>query len=65
LAIVRRAILAAPAATRARAKLRSDEPLDGHERAAFEDFGVSLAKLEQLQQRDFEDCFARWTGCPS
>jgi pyruvate,orthophosphate dikinase len=64
LAIVRRAILAAPAATRARAKLRSGEPLDGQERAAFEDFGVALAKLERLQRVDFEGLFRAMDGLP-
>ena len=65
LAIVRSAILAAPAATRARAKLRGGEPLEGHERAAFEDFGVALAKLERCSNATSRGCFARWTGCPS
>src|SRR6185436_7726682 len=54
LEIVRGAILVANQATRAKAKAASGEALKADEQEAVATFDVAMAKLEQLQQGDFE-----------
>jgi pyruvate,orthophosphate dikinase len=62
--IVRDAILVAATATRAKAKRDAGEsPSDG-ERADIERFDAAMAKLEVLQQGDFEGIFRAMDGLP-
>jgi pyruvate,orthophosphate dikinase len=62
LQIVRDAILVAFQATRAKAKAESDRTAD--ERAAVERFDGAVAKLERLQQGDFEGILRAMDGLP-
>ena len=64
LAIVRSAILVAHAATRAKAKLAAGEKLTMEEKASVKRFDTAMAKLEALQQGDFEGILAAMTGLP-
>jgi pyruvate,orthophosphate dikinase len=64
LEIVRGAILVANAATRAKAKAAAGEALDAEERAVVKTFDAAMAKLEALQQRDFEGIFQAMDGLP-
>jgi pyruvate,orthophosphate dikinase len=64
LEIVRGAILVANAATRAKAKQASGDELDADERDAIATFDAAMAKLEQLQQGDFEGIFKAMDGLP-
>jgi pyruvate,orthophosphate dikinase len=64
LEIVRDAILVASIATRAKAKTAAGEVLDPDERAAVERFDAAMAKLEVLQQGDFEGIFRAMDGLP-
>ena len=64
LEIVRGAILVANVATRAKAKATAGGPLDGDERHAVATFDAALAKLEILQQGDFEGIFKAMDGLP-
>jgi pyruvate,orthophosphate dikinase len=62
--IVRGAILVANAATRAKARLAAREEIDADERATIERFDAEMAKLERLQQGDFEGIFRAMDGLP-
>jgi pyruvate,orthophosphate dikinase len=64
LEIVRGAILVANAATRAKARAAAGEELDTEEREAVETFDAAMAKLERLQQGDFEGIFQAMDGLP-
>jgi pyruvate,orthophosphate dikinase len=64
LEIVRGAILVAARATRAKAKTAAGETVGGDERAAVETFDAAMAKLEVLQQGDFEGIFRAMDGLP-
>ena len=64
LEIVRGAILVAFAATRAKAKAAAGESLGADERAAIDTFDAAMAKLESLQQGDFEGIFRAMDGLP-
>ena len=64
LAIVRSAILVANAATRAKAKLAAGGALNTEEKAAVRQFDAAMAKLEVLQQGDFEGILAAMSGLP-
>ncbi len=64
LEIVRDAILVANAATRAKAKIAAGEPVDAEETATIERFDSAMAKLEVLQQGDFEGIFRAMDGLP-
>ncbi len=64
LEIVRDAILVANVATRAKAKAASGETLDEDEAAAVARFDTAMAKLEVLQQGDFEGIFKAMDGLP-
>ena len=64
LEIVRDAILNAAVAMRARAKAESGEVLDAAETASIEIFEDAMAKLEVLQQGDFEGIFKAMDGLP-
>ncbi|HET9680528.1 MAG TPA: putative PEP-binding protein, partial [Candidatus Limnocylindrales bacterium] len=64
LEIVRGAILVANAATRAKAKHAAGEALDDDERGAIATFDAAMAKLERLQQGDFEGIFKAMDGLP-
>ena len=64
LAIVRSAILVANAATRAKAKLAAGGALNTEEKAAVRQFDAAMAKLEVLQQGDFECILAAMSGLP-
>jgi pyruvate,orthophosphate dikinase len=64
LEIVRAAILVANVATRAKAKLAAKQELDADEKAAVAQFDDAMAKLEKLQQGDFEGILAAMTGLP-
>jgi pyruvate,orthophosphate dikinase len=64
LEIVRSAILVANVATRAKAKLAAKEELTADEKAAVKQFDEAMAKLEKLQQGDFEGILAAMTGLP-
>ena len=64
LEIVRSAILVANVATRAKAKLAAGQPLNAEEKAAVKHFDTAMAKLEALQQGDFEGILAAMTGLP-
>ena len=62
--IVRDAILVAATATRAKAKRDTGDTPSESERADIERFDAALAKLEILQQGDFEGIFRAMDGLP-
>src|SRR5664280_1410828 len=64
LEIVRSAILVANVATRAKAKLAAGDKLTTEEKAAVKQFDAAMAKLEVLQQGDFEGILAAMSGLP-
>jgi pyruvate, orthophosphate dikinase len=64
LEIVRGAILVANAATRAKAKTAIGEGLTADEAEAVATFDAAMAKLEKLQQGDFEGILAAMSGLP-
>ncbi|HSL97070.1 MAG TPA: pyruvate, phosphate dikinase [Candidatus Deferrimicrobiaceae bacterium] len=64
LEIVRGAILVAAEATRAKARLAAGETLAADERAVVDEFDAAMAKLETLQQGDFEGIFRAMDGLP-
>jgi pyruvate,orthophosphate dikinase len=64
LAIVRSAILVANVATRAKAKLDAAQKLDAEEKKAVATFDAAMAKLEALQQGDFEGILTAMSGLP-
>jgi pyruvate,orthophosphate dikinase len=64
LEIVRGAILVANVATRAKAKTAAGEKLTAEEKAAVKTFDAAMAKLEVLQQGDFEGILTAMTGLP-
>jgi pyruvate,orthophosphate dikinase len=64
LEIVRGAILVANAATRAKAKAAGGGSLTPDETEAVNTFDVAMAKLEVLQQGDFEGIFRAMDGLP-
>ncbi len=64
LEIVRGAILVANAATRAKAKTAAHETLSADEAEAVATFDAAMAKLEVLQQGDFEGILAAMSGLP-
>ncbi|MBF6605484.1 MAG: pyruvate, phosphate dikinase [Chloroflexi bacterium] len=64
LEIVRSAILVANQATRSKAKAAAGEALDADEADAVARFDTAMAKLEVLQQGDFEGIFRAMDGLP-
>jgi pyruvate,orthophosphate dikinase len=64
LEIVRGAILVSGVATRAKAKLGAGESLNDDEREAVTTFDAAMAKLEVLQQGDFEGIFKAMDSLP-
>jgi pyruvate,orthophosphate dikinase len=64
LEIVRGAILVAHQATRAKAKAASGGQLSADESEAVATFDAAMAKLEALQQGDFEGIFEAMDGLP-
>ncbi len=64
LEIVRGAILVAMKATRAKAKAAAGEILSSDEQDAVTTFDAAMAKLEVLQQGDFEGIFEAMDGLP-
>jgi pyruvate,orthophosphate dikinase len=64
LEIVRSAILVANVATRAKAKTAAGQALTTEEKAAVKQFDAAMAKLEVLQQGDFEGILAAMSGLP-
>jgi len=64
LPIVQSAILVASVATRAKAKAAAGEALNADEQAAVAQFDEAMAKLEVLQQGDFEGIFKAMDGLP-
>ncbi len=64
LEIVRGAILVAMRATRAKAKAAAGEPLSADEQEVVATFDAAMAKLEVLQQGDFEGIFEAMDGLP-
>ncbi|HEU5205319.1 MAG TPA: pyruvate, phosphate dikinase [Candidatus Limnocylindrales bacterium] len=64
LEIVRGAILVANEATRAKAKAAAGEQLSADEQDAIATFDAAMAKLEVLQQGDFEGIFEAMDGLP-
>ncbi len=64
LEIVRGAILVANVATRAKAKAAAGDTLDADEAEAVATFDAAMAKLETLQQGDFEGIFTAMDGLP-
>jgi pyruvate, orthophosphate dikinase len=64
LEIVRGAILVANQATRAKAKAAAGETLTDEERETVAEFDAAMAKLEILQQGDFEGIFRAMDGLP-
>jgi pyruvate,orthophosphate dikinase len=64
LEIVRGAILVANVATRAKAKRAGGATLDADDAAAVATFDAAMAKLEVLQQGDFEGIFRAMDGLP-
>jgi len=64
LEIVRDAILVANAATRAKAKAATGASLDHDEAADVARFDAAMAKLEVLQEGDFEGIFRAMDGLP-
>ncbi|MGA3030164.1 MAG: pyruvate, phosphate dikinase [Candidatus Limnocylindrales bacterium] len=64
LEIVRAAILVANVATRAKGKTAAGQPLTSEEKTAVKQFDAAMAKLEALQQGDFEGILAAMSGLP-
>ena len=64
LEIVRGAILVAAAATRGKEKAAAGEAPTADEAAAIRTFDAAMAKLEKLQQGDFEGILAAMSGLP-
>jgi len=64
LEIVRGAILVANVATRAKAKAAAEGELDADERESIATFDAAMAKLEVLQQGDFEGIFKAMDSLP-
>jgi pyruvate, orthophosphate dikinase len=64
LEIVRDAILVANQATRAKARQAAGEQLSDDDRGSIERFDRAMAKLEVLQQGDFEGIFKAMDGLP-
>ena len=64
LAIVREAILVANVATRAKARRATGGELTADEAEAVATFDAAMAKLEALQQGDFEGIFEAMDGLP-
>ena len=64
LPIVRRAILAAPLAMRAKAARAAGQPPTREESIACSTFTAALGELERLQQSDFEGLFDAMDGLP-
>jgi pyruvate,orthophosphate dikinase len=64
LEIVRGAILVSGVATRAKAKVAAGDALNQDEREAVTTFDAAMAKLEVLQQGDFEGIFKAMDGLP-
>ncbi len=64
LPIVQSAILVASVATRAKGKVAAGGTLSDEEAAAVKTFDVAMAKLEVLQQGDFEGIFRAMDGLP-
>jgi pyruvate,orthophosphate dikinase len=64
LEIVRGAILVAGVATRAKAKVAAGTRLTADEQEAIATFDAAMAKLEKLQQGDFEGILAAMSGLP-
>ncbi|HEY8846712.1 MAG TPA: putative PEP-binding protein, partial [Candidatus Limnocylindrales bacterium] len=64
LEIVRGAILVAMRATRAKARLAAGQDLSADEKADVSTFDAAMAKLEVLQQGDFEGIFKAMDGLP-
>ncbi|HSO29246.1 MAG TPA: pyruvate, phosphate dikinase [Candidatus Sulfomarinibacteraceae bacterium] len=64
LEIVRGAILLANRATRAKARLAAGEALNADDREIVATFDAAMAKLEVLQQGDFEGIFEAMDGLP-
>jgi len=64
LEIVRGAILVANAATRAKAKAAAGDALTADEKDEIATFDAAMAKLEVLQQGDFEGIFKAMDGLP-
>jgi pyruvate, orthophosphate dikinase len=64
LEIVRGAILVAARATRAKERVASGETLDAEDAAIVARFDKAMAKLERLQQGDFEGIFRAMDGLP-
>jgi pyruvate, orthophosphate dikinase len=62
--IVRDAILVAFQATRAKAAREAGETLSADDEAAVRRFDAAMAKLEELQQADFEGIFEAMDGLP-
>jgi pyruvate,orthophosphate dikinase len=62
--IVRDAILVANVATRAKARRADGETLSADDQAAVERFDAAMAKLEVLQQGDFEGIFRAMDALP-
>jgi pyruvate,orthophosphate dikinase len=64
LEIVRGAILVAMRATRAKARLAAGQEISADEKADISTFDAAMAKLEVLQQGDFEGIFKAMDGLP-
>ncbi|MFM2105050.1 MAG: hypothetical protein RL338_82 [Chloroflexota bacterium] len=64
LEIVRAAILVASVATRGKQKIAAGEAPAADEAAAIRTFDAAMAKLEKLQQGDFEGILAAMSGLP-
>jgi pyruvate, orthophosphate dikinase len=64
LEIVRGAILVAAKATRAKAKAAAGEAIGADEQEAIATFDAAMAKLQVLQQGDFEGIFRAMDGLP-
>jgi pyruvate,orthophosphate dikinase len=64
LEIVRGAILVAAKATRAKERVAAGETLDADDAAIVARFDEAMAKLEKLQQGDFEGIFRAMDGLP-
>jgi pyruvate,orthophosphate dikinase len=64
LEIVRGAILVASQATRAKEKLAAGDAIDADAQEAISRFDAAMAKLEVLQQGDFEGIFKAMDGLP-
>jgi pyruvate,orthophosphate dikinase len=64
LGIVRGAILIAHQATRAKARIAAGEEISAEDHGHVERFDGAMAKLEKLQQGDFEGIFRAMDGLP-